>query len=105
MTVSDIKIRYVNPDPQSNVLAILSVVIDEMLALHDIKIIRGGERLFVAMPCRRDEKGHFHDIVHPINAEARQMLESAILEVYNNQIATVQALSGEDSEVAESVYA
>ncbi|GHV46092.1 putative septation protein SpoVG [Clostridia bacterium] len=105
MTVSDIKIRYVNPDPASNVLAILSVVIDEMLALHDIKIIRGGERLFVAMPCRRDEKGHFHDIVHPINAEARQMLESAILAVYTNHIATTQAMSYEDSDITESAYA
>jgi stage V sporulation protein G len=34
------------------------------------------------MPSRRDEKGVFRDIVHPITQEARQKLEETILNAY-----------------------
>jgi stage V sporulation protein G len=86
MNITDVKIRFVNQDKTSNILAVLSVTIDNMFAVHDIKIVRGTERIFVAMPCRKDENGVFHDIVHPINFEARKLVEGIILNAYNEYI-------------------
>ena len=34
------------------------------------------------MPSRKDESGNYHDIVHPINENARNLIESAVLAAY-----------------------
>ena len=34
------------------------------------------------MPSRKDESGNYHDIVHPINDRARNLIESAVLSAY-----------------------
>ena len=34
------------------------------------------------MPSRNDEAGNYHDIVHPINESARNLIESAVLSAY-----------------------
>jgi stage V sporulation protein G len=62
-----------------------------MLAVHDIKIVQGDERIFVAMPSRKDENGVFRDIVHPISPSSRQLLEETILEAYSRQLAMSEA--------------
>ena len=66
--------------------AVDSITLDNVLAVHDIKVNEGPERLFVAMPSRREENGTFRDVVHPISPEARQYLESAILEAYQREL-------------------
>ena len=50
------------------------------LAVHDIKIIEGADKLFVAMPSRKTPEGEYKDITHPINKEMRENLEHMILE-------------------------
>jgi len=54
--------------------------------VHDIKVIEGPERLFVAMPSRKDDNGVFRDIAHPITPEARKVLEEAILSAYHQYL-------------------
>jgi len=34
------------------------------------------------MPSRKDESGNYHDIVHPINELARNLIETAVLSAY-----------------------
>ena len=34
------------------------------------------------MPSRKDEIGNYRDIVHPINENARNLIESAVLAAY-----------------------
>ena len=80
MTITDIRIRKLYNE--ARLKALVSVTIDGDLAVHDIKIIEGPERLFVAMPSRRDETGTFRDIAHPITSAARKALEDAILTHY-----------------------
>lgn len=89
MTITDIKIRKIITE--GRLRAVISVTFDNMLAVHDIKVVQGDERLFVAMPSRKDENGIFRDIVHPITPEARQMIESQILDVYHRHIEQMQA--------------
>ncbi len=50
--------------------------------VHDIKVIRGYEGLFVSMPSRRQRNGEFRDIAHPLNQETRDWLENRVLDAY-----------------------
>ena len=89
MNITDIKIRKIIPD--GRLRAIISITIDDMLAIHDIKVVQGDERLFVAMPSRKDENGVFRDVVHPISLDARQLIEGQILDAYTRHIELMQA--------------
>lgn len=80
MQITDIRVRKVNSE--GRMLAIVSLTIDDALAIHDIKVIQGQEKVFVAFPSRKTPDGEFKDIVHPINSETRTMLETAILDKY-----------------------
>ena len=89
MDITDIKIRKTLT--QGRLRAIVSITLDDTLAVHDIKIVQGDERLFVAMPSRKDESGVFRDIVHPISPSARQEIEEQILDAYSRHLALVEA--------------
>lgn len=89
MDITDIKIR--KTVFEGRLRAIVSITIDGIFAVHDIKIVQGDERLFVAMPSRKDENGVFRDIVHPISPSARKLIETQILEAYNRHIALSEA--------------
>ena len=84
MNITDIRIRKTYHD--ARLKALVSVTIDGDLAVHDIKVIQGPERLFVAMPSRKDENGTFRDIAHPITSQARKALVGAILEAYDRYL-------------------
>lgn len=85
MEITDVKIRKIFTE--GRLRAIVSVTIDNMLAVHDIKVVQGDVRLFVAMPNRQDENGVFRDIVHPISMKARRQLEQRILDAYYQNLA------------------
>lgn len=95
MNVTDIRIRRTYEE--GKLKALVSVTIDHDLAVHDIKVIEGSERLFVAMPSRKDDNGVFRDIVHPITMDGRRTLEGLILEEYHKYLSHQQAYS-EDTE-------
>ena len=95
MNVTDIRIRRTYEE--GKLRALVSVTIDHDLAVHDIKVIEGSERLFVAMPSRKDDNGVFRDIVHPITMDGRRTLEGLILEEYHKYLSQQQAYS-EDTE-------
>ena len=84
MKITDVKVRKLFDEGPMK--AVVSVTFDGQLAVHDIKIIEGSERLFVAMPSRKDDNGVFRDIVHPITMEGRGTLEGLILEEYQKHL-------------------
>lgn len=90
MIITETKIRSINTTGEGRLKAIVSITIDNCLAIHDIKVIEGDDRLFVAMPSRKDD-GVFRDIVHPIDEKTRNMLEDAILESYTRYVLTIEA--------------
>lgn len=67
----------------SKVVALASVTLGGVFAVHDIKVINGENGLFVAMPSRKKSNGEFVDIAHPVTAEFRQELMDKVLEEYN----------------------
>ncbi|MDD3192270.1 MAG: septation regulator SpoVG [Oscillospiraceae bacterium] len=95
MNITDIRIRRTYEE--GKLKALVSVTIDQDLAVHDIKVIAGSERLFVAMPSRKDDNGVFRDIVHPITMEGRKTLEGMILEEYQKHLSQ-QAAYAENEE-------
>ncbi len=94
MNISEIKIRKVYSE--GALKALMSIVVDECLAVHEIKVIQGSDRLFVAMPSRKDENGIFRDIIHPIGANTREEFERVILNAYENYIKVEEILNRED---------
>ncbi len=92
--VTDIKFRKFLES--GSLKAIVSATIDDCLAVHDIKVVQGTDRLFVAMPSRKDETGIFRDIIHPIDSAARNEFENEILTAYRNYIELEKVLNAEN---------
>ena len=93
MLITEVKIR--KTFAEGALKAILSITIDNSLAIHDIKVIQGTDRLFVAMPSRKDENGIYRDIVHPIDVSTRDDFERIILAAYEDYIALESIMSDE----------
>ena len=85
MKITEVKVR--KTFPEGNLKAIVSITIDNCLAVHDIKIVQGNDRVFAAMPSRKDENGVFRDIIHPIDPETRAEFDSIILSAYDKHVA------------------
>jgi len=84
MEITDIRIRQTSPDAKMR--AVVSVTFDNEFVVHDIKIIEGEERFFIAMPSRKTPDNEFKDIAHPINPDMRQKLSDMILEKYESML-------------------
>ena len=82
MKITDVRVKRMNSETRMK--AVASVTFDDEFVVHDIKVIESTNGLFVAMPSRKDANGTFKDIAHPINAEAREKIQTAILDAYNN---------------------
>ncbi|MEG0994348.1 MAG: septation regulator SpoVG [Bacilli bacterium] len=83
MTITSVNVRKIEKEG-SRMKGIASILIDDMFAVHDIRIIEGDNGLFIAMPSRKTSTGGYRDIAHPINAEGREMFQKAILEAFAN---------------------
>ena len=90
MKITDVRVRKVNKDGKMK--AVVSVTFDNEFVVHDIKVIEREDSLFIAMPSRKTADGEFRDIAHPINAETREKIQTAVLEKYE------AALLNNDSE-------
>ena len=84
MRITDIKIRKITEE--NRLRAIMSVTFDNELAVHYVKIIDGGDRLFVAMPSRKNKLGEYKDIVHPINAKVREYVSNLLISEYHKAL-------------------
>lgn len=84
MKITDVRIRKINIEGKMK--AIASVTFDDAFVVHDIKVIEGEDKLFVAMPSKRLTDGVFKDIAHPINGEMRDAVSVAILDKYKKEI-------------------
>ena len=80
MEITDIQFRHLNQE--GRLRALVSVTFDRTFAVHDIKVIDGPDRLFLAMPSRRLPDGRYRDIVHPVGPNMREKLEDALLSEY-----------------------
>jgi stage V sporulation protein G len=92
MEITDIRIRKI--DSSGKMKAVVSVTFDNEFVVHDIKVIESQNGMFIAMPSRKTPDGEFKDIAHPINSEAREKIQSAVLNKY-------ESLAAEDETGSE----
>ena len=95
MQITDIKVRKLFEEGPMK--AIVSVTFDGQLAVHDIKIINARDKFFIVMPSRKNPDETYRDIVHPINAQFRGMMEESIIKAY--EAALAEAESATETEV------
>lgn len=100
MQITDVKVRKLfNEGPMR---AIVSVTFDGQLAVHDIKVINARDKYFIVMPSRKNPDETYRDIVHPINAQFRAILESSIISAYDAAvIAAAEEAALMDSDASE----
>ena len=80
MDITKVTLR---PVAMNKVCAIASIVIDDCFVIHDLRVVNGDKGLFVAMPSRKLPNGDFRDICHPINTQARNDIQAAVLEQFS----------------------
>ena len=78
MQITDVRVRKVTKEGKMR--AVVSITIDDVFVVHDIKVIEGEKGLFIAMPSRKASDGDYRDIAHPINSETIDKIQSLILE-------------------------
>ena len=94
MQITDVKVRKLFDEGPMR--AIVSVTFDGQLAVHDIKVINARDKFFIVMPSRKNPDESYRDIVHPINAQFRGMLEGAVIAAY--EAAVVEAENATEAE-------
>ena len=101
MVITDIKVRKLFDEGPMK--AIVSVTFDGQLAVHDIKVIYARDKFFIVMPSRKNPDNTYRDIVHPINAQFRGVLEEAVIAAYNKELEPAKEAAETESSEAETI--
>jgi stage V sporulation protein G len=96
MDITKVTLR---PVAMNKVCAIASVVLDDQFVIHDLRVVNGDKGLFVAMPSRKLPNGEFRDICHPINTDARNTIQEAVLTQFHSE-GGLEAFASAASEVS-----
>jgi len=82
--VTDVRVRKVTGTAaESKLRAYCSVVFDGMFVIHEVRVVEGANGVFAAMPRRKTSDGEYKDLAHPITAEAREIIQKAVLNAYH----------------------
>ena len=92
MEITEVKVRLWD---DKRLRALVTIVFDDCFVVRNIKVIEGrDQKLFVAMPSRRQPDGTYVDIAHPITRDFRRAMESTILNAYLEE----REIQGEEAE-------
>ena len=84
MEITGVQITLVS---EENLKAYVSITLDDCFVIHDLKIIRTKEKMFVAMPSKFDKhKKIFRDIAHPVNQESRKKIQDEVFKHYHDTL-------------------
>lgn len=84
MQITDVRVRKITKEGKMK--AIVSITIDDVFVVHDIKVIEGEKGLFIAMPSKKTADGEYRDIAHPINSSTRDAIQNIILDAYDKAL-------------------
>lgn len=82
MNITDIKIK--NTKNSINIIATVSIVLDDCFTVNNIKIVNGKNGIFVGMPSLKDENNDYYDVVYPINTKTREYIVQSVLSAYDS---------------------
>jgi stage V sporulation protein G len=83
MEVTEVRVF---PVDEEKLRAYVTITIDNCFVVRDLKVIKGNNGLFVAMPSKKRKDGTFRDTAHPLNNETREMIESKVLAEYEGRL-------------------
>lgn len=83
MKITEVKVFPAN---EGRLKGYATMVFDDCFIVRDMKIIESDEGFFVSMPSRRKKDGTFKDIVHPLNAETRELIEQEVIKEYKKVV-------------------
>lgn len=84
-----VSIRTIARSKSGAILAYAGVTIFGAFAIRGVKIIKGKNGPFVAMPAIRTQKG-WKDICYPCSSEFRSAFDAAVLNAYDREMAQMQ---------------
>ena len=84
MKITSVKVKKLEEEKNSRLVGLATAVIDKEFLISDIRIIKGDDRLFLAMPSQKMPDGTYKDVAHPLNSECRAKFEEIILKEYND---------------------
>lgn len=80
MRITEININLREED---KLKAFVNITFDDVFVVRGLKVIEGGQGLFVCMPSRKLPDGTYKDIAHPIDNDFRSDIEKKVLSVYD----------------------
>lgn len=99
MKVTEVKV-YLIPGKEK-LRATATITLDNAFMVHGLKVIEGDTGLFVVMPAVK-KNSVFKDIAHPITAEMRNQIVTAVLAEYARKEEELQAQAmAQDTEETE----
>ncbi len=84
MDITEVRVYPVSDD---KLKAFVTITFDDSFVVRDLKIIKGDNGLFVAMPSKKRKDGTFRDTAHPLNNETRNMIEDKVLAAFQEELA------------------
>ncbi|MBE5882368.1 MAG: septation protein SpoVG [Lachnospiraceae bacterium] len=81
MNITDVRVRKITKEGKMR--AVVSITLDDVFVVHDIKVIEGEKGMFIAMPSKKASDGEYRDIAHPINSGTRDMIQKTVLDAYD----------------------
>lgn len=90
MMVTRVVTNYICPKDYG-VCGEFSIVLDDELCIHKVKVISGAKGLFIAFPNSGTVKENgtsrrYDDIVHPTNNFLRQAISDEVLKTYYEEV-------------------
>ncbi|HLV09269.1 MAG TPA: septation regulator SpoVG [Halanaerobiales bacterium] len=85
LNITDVRIFLTSRTGPTKAFA--SVTFDDVFVVKDLRVVDGKKGLFVSMPSRKDRNGEFRDVCHPITTEMRNIIQEAVIEKFNQEIA------------------
>lgn len=98
MNVTEVKVYLI--EGKEKLRATATITLENAFMVHGLKVIEGETGLFVVMPAVK-KNGVFKDIAHPITAEMRNQIVTAVLEEYARK--EEEKLQRQEQEVEEPV--
>ena len=83
MKITEVKIF---PVTDEKLKAYVTITLDNCFVVRDLKIIKGGNGLFVAMPSKKRKDGTYKDVAHPLDAQTRREFEETIITFYKDEL-------------------
>jgi len=86
LSVTEVEVKLFSKD-KTKIRAFANIVVNNALAIKNLKVIDGTNGLFVSMPSQKNTKtNEFVDIVYPINKESRKIIHDAIIDAYHKEV-------------------